>query len=389
MLKVAPLIKHLSENNPQQTPARLTFFNYLTHMVDPEAMLSDEVVENFFASSLDYAHWQQNKSQLGREIQLVLEQYAQLSNTEIDLSGIRWPQDTQIVEIDNLKDLTDAIQVYLNSVYRKQEKYRLVLDQDKKIIAIVLHADHSLSVRCFDRKMIIRHGQLEPLRKDIGLFYNSDLELDPEKTQKLEVAPYVTAQFKTGHGELRGALVRGYICQKFFDLRGESLQSHPKLFYAVKRLEQHFINRQTDPFYNENLTALERMIELVRQSDPESLESSMDVLAKAQNALENVFIGDKLLSLLIRDLQHTLAAKSSNQRIVATTNRKAENTWEQPLQATIPTIQNPSMKRSTPTSTEGSTTNSKPMTQNSTSLKPATPNRLQERIQERKFDLTN
>ena len=249
MLKFAPLIKYLSENNPQLTPARLTFYNYLSHLADPNALVTDELVENFFASTLDYAHWQQNKPQLGREIHQVLEQYSKISDDFIDLSGIHWPHETQIVELESLKDLTDAAQCYLNSLYKKGEKYRLLLDQDKKLLAVILNPDRSVCVRHFDKKMIIRHGQLEPLRKDLCLHYTSGLELDPDKVQKLEIAPFVTAQFMATPTGLKGSLVRGYICQKFFDLRGEGLSAHPKLFYAVKRMEQHFINRQTDPYY--------------------------------------------------------------------------------------------------------------------------------------------
>lgn len=368
MLKVAPLIKYLSENNPQLTPARLTFYNYLSHLVEPDGSITDELIENFFSTSLDYAHWQQNKPQLGREVHQILELYSKNTNSFIDLSGIRWPHETQIVEIESLQDLTDAAQCYLNSIYKKGEKYRLLLDQDKKLLAVVLSPDQSVCVRYFDKKMIIRHGQLEPLRKDLCLYYSANLELDPEKVQKLEIAPFVTAQFQVTAQGLRGALVRGYVCQKFFDLRGENLAAHPKLFYAVKRMEQHFVNRETDPFYQENVSALEKAIELVKQEDPEALESGMDMLAKAQNALENVFMGDKLLGLLLRDLQHTLAnyKQRAQTRTVVTIDRKADEIWN-----------------STPKTTS-STNMTNPM--NSTKNPPL---KLQNRILERKFDLTN
>jgi hypothetical protein len=244
----------------------------------------------------------------------------------IDLSDVKWPQDTQLVELEHLSDLTDSVQVYLNSIYKKNERYRLLLDQNKKILAVVLHEDHSVSVRSFDRKMILRHGQLEPLRKDLTLTYLPTLDLAPNQLQKIEVSPFVTAQFQSTEEGFRGCLVRGYVFQKFIDLRGENLTVHPKLFYAVKRLEQHFIDRRTDPFYRETVIALEKTIELVTKHDPEATANATDILARAQNALEYVFAGDRMLGLLIRDLQNTLSS-----RIVETTTQKVEPLkWTQP-----------------------------------------------------------
>jgi hypothetical protein len=307
MLKVGTLIKYLSENNPQETPARLTFFNYLLHLTDAAALLTSELVETFFASCLDYTHWQQNRLQLGNEIQQLLQE-------AVDLAQVKWPQDTQVVDLENIKDLTDALQFYLNATHKKGEKYRLIPESDKKMLAIVLMPDQSLCVRSFDSKMLIRHGQLEPLKKDLCLYYTPDLDLDPEQIQKLEIAPFVTAQFQVSSDMIKGCLVKGYVNQKFFDLNGPGLSAYPKLFYAIKRLEQHFINRETDSFYQEMVSGLERVNEMAKLGDPEAVQESMDVMARAQNALEYVFTGDKLLNLLIRDLQHTLALRKNSVR---------------------------------------------------------------------------
>ncbi len=320
MLKVQALIKYLSENNPQGTPVRLAFFNYLTSLADQEGQVDSELLENFFAICLDYAHWQQNRKTLGDEIR-------ELLGDNIDTSEIKWPEQIQVIELENLTDATDALQCYLNAIYKKGEKYRLIMEGEKKIMAIVLMPDQSLCVRSFDRKMIIRHGQLEPLKKDLILTYNSNLELDPNLIQRMEVGPFVTAQFQVSPAGIHGNLVRGYQHQKFFELQGENLGSYPKLFYAIKRIEQYFLQRQSDPFYQETVSALEKIIENMRLNEYESLQEAVDVMARAQNILEHVFIGDKLLTLLIRDLQHTLSQRQ-NSRVVRTP-QKVEESWNQ------------------------------------------------------------
>lgn len=328
MLKVGHLIKHLSENNPQANPARLTFLNFLSSLADEESLVTTELLESFFSNCMDYAHWLQNRTQLSQEIR-------ELLTDHLDLTGLKWPEEMQIIELDQLSDLTDALQLFLNSIYKKGEKYRLIIEPDKKILAIVLNPDQSITVRSFDRKMMIRHGQLEPLKKDFALYYTPDLELDPNRVQQMEIAPFVIAQFQTGQDAVTGSLVRGYLCQKFFDLKGENIAAYPKLFYAIKRLEKNFINRQTDPFYQQTISALEKTIENVRLGDEDAIESSMDVLAQAQNALEYVFGGDKLLSLLIRDLQHTLSLRRgtgerpAESRVVRTPQKVEESQWNQ------------------------------------------------------------
>jgi hypothetical protein len=329
MLKVEALIKYLSENNPQSTPVRLAFFNYLSNLAEPQALVTPELLESFFTLSLDYAHWQQNREQLGSEIQ-------ELLNDHVDFTVVKMPKQSQVIELENLNDATDALQCYLNTVYKKGEKYRLILEGDKKILAIILLPDQTICVQTFDRKMVIRHGQLEPLKKDLVLYYNSNLELDPNHIQRLEVGPFVTAQFQLAAGGVQGCLVRGYQHQKFFDLQGDSLAAYPKLFYSIKRIEQYFLQRQSDPFYQETVAALEKTIDRMRLNDMDSFQESVDVMARAQNILEYVFTGDKLLNLLIRDLQHTLSQKNSR---VVRTPQKVEESWN-PLKAQTLSPQN-------------------------------------------------
>ncbi|PIS11733.1 MAG: hypothetical protein COT73_02375, partial [Bdellovibrio sp. CG10_big_fil_rev_8_21_14_0_10_47_8] len=88
MLKVAILIKYLSENNPQATPARLTFYNYLNHFLDPNGLFNPDDLETFFAHTLDYTHWLQNKTQLGQEIRQIIENVTEQSRGHFDFGQI-------------------------------------------------------------------------------------------------------------------------------------------------------------------------------------------------------------------------------------------------------------------------------------------------------------
>ena len=182
-------------------------------------------------------------------------------------------------------------------------------------VAILLRADKSLEVRIFDKKFTIRDGLLEPLRKDLVLYYTPDLELSQNHTHKIEVAPYITAQFRILNEKISGMLLRGYVFQKLMELKNEPLAEQTRVLFPIKRLEQFFLDRRTDPYYNDLISELERTAALVQQGDSEALNWANVVLSKADTALENIFLGDKLMTLLARDLRHALGASNLRKNI--------------------------------------------------------------------------
>ncbi len=121
------------------------------------------------------------------------------------------------------------------------------------------------------------------------------------------MAPYITAQFRILNDRVTGALLRGYVFQKLQELKNEALQEQTRLLFPIKRLEQFFVDRRTDPYYNDLVSELERTCALIQQGDSEALKWSSITLNKAETALENVFLGDKLMTLLVRDLKHAIS----------------------------------------------------------------------------------
>ena len=304
MLKVGQLLKFISDLNPQTTPTRLSVFNFLKGFPFPEDDLTPEVIEKFFYYCMDYPHWASNKQQLGNEVHFLLENFNSFYQKKFDLGPIRFPQNIQLIEMENFSDMIDAVSLYLKSQYSDEDKFRILPDQNKRLIAIVLRADKTLEVRTFDRKFIVHNGSLRPLRDDLTLYYTANLELSPHHTHKVEVAPYITAQFSVFEDKVTGVFLRGYVFQKFAEFKNEKLSEQTRLLFPIKRLEQFFIDRRTDPYYQDLITQLERTCALVQQGDAEALKWAPVVLGKAETALENIFMADKLMGLLTRDLRH-------------------------------------------------------------------------------------
>jgi len=323
MLKVGQLLKFVSELNPQKTPTRLSFYNFLRGFATPEENLTPALIEMFFRYCMDFPHWASNKVQLGHEVQFLLENFNNFFQQRFDLSQIRFPQNMQIIEIEHSADLIDAVSSYLKTQLLEGDKFRVLPEQNKRLIGVILRADKSLEARTFDKKFTITQGQLEPLRKDLTLYYSPELELSPLHLQKVEVAPSIIAQFRIHKGRTHGLLLRGYVYQHLLELKNTPLAEEPRLLFPVKRIEQFFVDRRSDPYYQEVVSQLERTCALIQQGDEEASKWGMMTLNKAESALENIFQGDKLLNLLIRDLRHAMGDQSPRKILSSSFNTSA------------------------------------------------------------------
>jgi hypothetical protein len=306
MLKVGQLLKFVSELNPQNTPTRLCFYNFIKAVANPEDLLTRDLIEMFFHYALDYAHWATNKTQLGNEVRTLLQNFNSYYQQKFDLKDIRFPQAVQIVELEHIQDQIDAAGCYVAGLCGPDDKYKIINDQNRRLVSVILRADRSIEAHVFDKKFTIRGGLLEPLRKNQVLYYTPELQLSPGHLHRLDVAPYLTAQFSVQDEKVSGVLMRGYLFQKLQDFKSEKLVELARLHFAVKRLEQFFVDRRTDNYYQDLVHQLERTQALVQQGDPEAMQWSSVILGQAETALEHIYIHDKLLALLVRDLKHTV-----------------------------------------------------------------------------------
>ncbi|HEY8270978.1 MAG TPA: hypothetical protein VIG33_08815, partial [Pseudobdellovibrionaceae bacterium] len=137
MLKVGQLIRFVAGLNPQNTPAKLSFYNFLRGFPHPDEALTPELIELFFTYCMDYPHWAANKNQLSNEVQYLLENFNNFYQQHIDLNKIRFPQTMQLLEIERMPDLEEILDIYLKRQYSESDKFRLINDQNKRVIAII------------------------------------------------------------------------------------------------------------------------------------------------------------------------------------------------------------------------------------------------------------
>lgn len=303
MTVVSHLAKHLLYLKPEKDPARLSFYHFLIHLCDSEQKLSSELIDQFVLRAMSFEHWQNHRPYLHQEIENALQSYHETHQIDL-ISGMkRWPRSMQVVRLENLEHLGKIIERDLERVSSLYTRSRVVVEDDDRAIAILVTPEGGVEIRIFSPLCFVEDGELRPLEQDLGLSYDSQLNFKPHALQHLSVDSHTTARFRFSSEGCAGKFVRGYTFQKSAVLDGGKLNRFPSLFYPIKRIEQLFINRKTDPMYIELVQILEKAVDLVRQNHPEAQTFARAAFERGKLALEQIFPDDNLVRLLINTLE--------------------------------------------------------------------------------------
>lgn len=306
-------LKILNSPQHQLSPVALTLKNYFQFLMRPEEPVTADAFQAFLDHALSFPHWQQNRRELEDDCRNLIESMVQAELLDSSfLESLSWPTEQQVIEIEAGKTAMDILNSYwLHRMKTDKSKFKVFDLGENRFALVVLHFDQRISVHQYDGKFVVRNGHIEPLRRDLAIHYTAELELDGTRPQKIEVSPFVVARFIAEGRESYGHVVRGYVFQHLQGLQGQSLDSQPRIFFALKRLEKLFLKRESDPFYNSLIEDLERLLHWMRLGETVNAVQVHEAYLKAQTALEEVFHGDKMLTLLLRDLEHQSAALSN------------------------------------------------------------------------------
>lgn len=297
---------------PSVDAARLAFYHFLKNMCEPGEPLSTATLDRFFRRSLTHAHWVENKTALFNEVFNSLQHFSNQHGEAVPLPPFPTAADIQVVRAESFRSLERVVEDWIQSHQGPTDQIKVLNDRDEKLIICKLSIDRSFSVHIFDRLLALREGRLEPLTDDMAVHYTSELRLDPYRLSQIEIAPHLVARFRNEHasgsqiGGIRGLAVRGFTFQKSASFEGGELHRHPLLFYPLKRIEQFFVNRQTDPMYIELTSLLEKAADLLTQKHPEALRFAEAAMERGRLAFEQVFIEDRFLRLLLENLERAV-----------------------------------------------------------------------------------
>jgi hypothetical protein len=328
MTSVTQFAQHLLRLDPHKSPGRLAFFNYLKHILDPSEPFTPSVVNDFYARTLNFDYWQTNAQSLSQDVRDDLANYIrQTKLDEPEWKNIRHADETQVITLKMASDWETILSQAESSRRKSGDKLKLVRISEQEVLSLFMTSVGTLEVKLFAPKAMVVGNRLLPLAPLGHLHYSANMELMPHVRQILQGSLMTTISFYRDENGLNGLVSRGHTFQKFETfVRARNNDNHD-LFNCLKRLERHFINPQSDPYYQDLVNALERANRALQSPNARALNLQMaeKTLQKGSLALRNAFPNDRLLQLLVTHLDHGIRqARSSLNPNNAQTSRSAE-----------------------------------------------------------------
>jgi hypothetical protein len=306
------LAKHLLTLNPEQNEARLAFYHFLKNFSQPNDAVNAQLLNRFYRRALFFSHWQKNKAAMMSEAYHAAEHFASTYHFNLSFNDLLKPDSIQAIRLESQVLSKRFLQDWLETHQSRQDRFQLIDISADRIAAVIQSKDQRLRIIVQPPMVALVDGQLEPLFDDWALQYTPNLSLESREglRHEVEISPDVTARFSVGpDGSIHGHTVSNYtfLRQNVFD--GSELHRYPQLFYPIKRLEQTFIDRKSDPLYLELVSVLEKATELVDQSHSEGLKFAKAAVKRGNLALEHIFPEDRLLRLLLGTLEKSLVLR--------------------------------------------------------------------------------
>lgn len=287
--------------------AQLALYGFLKNFCEANEPLLGETLERFVRWSLNSAHWQKHKVELFRELHNSLQHFASETGQAVPLCRFTDPSDIQVVHLESRKALFKMAEAQVQLLSAPTDQTRMIEDEKGRIVVLKVDAQRALSVFIFDTKAALIDGQIEPLLRDHEVHYNSELSISSSRASTLEVSDNTFVRFRSlNRSAISAIAIRGFTFNKVDAFSGEELSRLPVLFYPLKRLERLYINRASDPLYTELTGLLEKAIELLSEAHPESRRFAEAAMDRGLIALEQVYLEDKMLRLLLDNLNRAL-----------------------------------------------------------------------------------
>lgn len=307
MISVTQFAQHLLKLDPQKNIARLSFYHFLKNFYDLEAEFKPSVIDDFYARILTFQYWQNHARFLASTIRDDLQSFVEQNSLTWELSQIKHCDEFQALNLQHQDSLETLVRLkFTKDPSHQNSHHRFLWVSPAQIMALILSPSHNLTVHTYSNTVLIKNGQLHLLAPVSSLFYNSYFELIPNQVQTLECPTLTWIRFQLTDEGCQGLMIQGHSFQKQQCFLGGHLSQHPELFYNLKKLEKYYINPQSDPFYQELISMLEKAHQMLHSNHPDATRLGKTALQKGQLALKNIFPHDKLLLLLVSNIEHWL-----------------------------------------------------------------------------------
>lgn len=312
-MSVTQLAQFLLRLDPPKNLARLAFYHYVKNWIEPQSPLNLQHLDEFFDRCLSFDYWQNHRTQLGETIVEDLKSFYAQEKPPFDLNQIILPQNRQIIFIEQVEEFRQLVTQWGESRKDIGDQIKVMPVGDNQLMILHLLGRGGLDVRVFRNQARIFKGQLLPCPPVTKIHYGPQLDILQHKRMLLAGPMMSSFVFEFTEAGVKGLVTRGHSYQKIETFSGGGVSAYPELFYALKRIEKFFIKPQSDPFYQELISLLEKSYQLISAGEPNAEKLAQTALNKGRLALKNIFPGDKLLLLLITNIEYWLIQRKKAQ----------------------------------------------------------------------------
>lgn len=312
MTSVSQFAQYLLKLDPQRNPARLTLYNFIKHVLEPNLPLTPAVIQNFYARALHFEQWQNDSQHLGEVVRSDLIGYLKKHALEGELEAwktLRHADTLQVVPLKVFQDVQDLLENEHQARLKTGDQLRYIKLSESQTMALLLSPSGNLEVKVYPHMAIVWGCHLRLMSPISQLYYSPELELAPHVRQVLEGSVLTTHCFHVDVDGVHGLITRGATFQKFETFIRAKMSETQDLFYSLKRLERHFVNPRSDPHYREIINRLERANRMLENPTVEHISEAERALSRGRLALKNIFPNDKLLSHLIHHVENGLISR--------------------------------------------------------------------------------
>ena len=314
MTSVSQFAQYLLKLDPQRNQARFTLYNFMKHIMEPSLPFTPAVIQAFYARVLQFDHWQNDAALLSETVRADLEAYTRqfcLPEELAQWKALRHPDTLQIVKLKVFQDLEDLVHNEHEPRLTSGDQLRLVRLSEQQILTLILSASGNLEAKVYPNLALVWGPRLRLVAPVSHLTYSAELELMPHVRQLLEGSLLTTHAFHIDSDGVHGLITRGSTFQKFETFIRAQLPETQDMFSSLKRIERHFINPQSDPYYQDMVAKLERANRLLNNPSGENINMAEKALNKGRIALKNIFPNDRLLTLLVTHLDYGIIQRRS------------------------------------------------------------------------------
>ena len=302
MSRLLQELKHQGPLRSEKVDLSHVLYSYLEQVsssMNVGKLTDQKLLLDFVFQCLSLAYWRERQKEFFSQIRMLLELMKE--SIGLDEEFCQKLYNIQICPIHSQNTLYEVICRQVRESLRSDEKLSILPNGKKNLIRLILSSDGVLCVRPYLSYGVIYNGQILPLSDGTHLKYSPEMDLLTDHLHILRKNQSDYYLIKKIKGVFSITDVSGvtFVPNSFDQLK--RLENHTQIYYYLKRLEQFFIDRSTDPYYRDIVYLLETQIQNLSR-DPCCVSESIKVYEKVWDIFDKVFQDDKLLALLLEQL---------------------------------------------------------------------------------------